>query len=107
MIADGSQRKGGYRIIGTITTILKVIKDIIVTNVGKIITPKKTVIFRDPLIATNATNQTTKPNFVTCIPNRKLAMCCQLNLIMISFGLIIVLLITCCKNIVNDYRNAK
>ena len=54
---------------------------------------KKTVIFRDPLITTNATKQATKPSFVTCIPNRKLAMCCQLNLIMIAFGLIIILLI--------------
>ena len=93
VIADGSQRKEGYRIIGTIITILRVIKDINVKNVGKTISPQKTVIFQDPLIATNATKQATKPSFVTCIPNRKSAMGCQLNLIMIAFGLIIVLLI--------------
>ena len=38
---------------------------------GETITPKKTVIFRDQLIATK---QATKASFVTCIPNRKLAM---------------------------------
>ena len=87
MIPDGSQRKEGYRIIGTITTIMMVIKHIFVTNVGKTITLKD-CIFRDPLIATKATKQATKPSFVTCIPNRKSAMGCQLNLIMIAFGLI-------------------
>ena len=68
-------------------------KDIIVTNVGKTITPEKTVIFLNPLIATNATKQATKPSFVIYIPNRKSAMGCQLNLIMIAFGLKIRLLI--------------
>ena len=93
MMENGSQRKEGYRITGTITTVLELIKDIIVTNVGKTITPKKTVIFQDLLIATNATKQAIKLSFVTCIPNRKSAMGCQLNLIMIASGLKIILMI--------------
>ena len=45
------------------------------------------------LIATNATKQAIKLSFVTCIPNRKSAMGCQFNLIMIASGLIIILMI--------------